>query len=101
MKLTKKLEAEILEVNSIYWESFVKGDWKKIVSLLDDNITMIGSAEHEVFHHKKLAAKFFKDSLADIAGKIELRNKKTELVPAGPVVIINEQVDLYISTGGQ
>jgi hypothetical protein len=44
MKLTRKLEREILQVNTAYWSSYIKGNWKKTASFLDQNMQMIGSA---------------------------------------------------------
>ncbi len=98
MKLTKKLEAEILEVNKAYWESYINGSWKKSASFLDDNIKMIGSTEDEVYYNKKEATKFFKNTAKEVKGSIEMRSRKIEVIPVAPYIMLNEETDLYIKT---
>ena len=99
MKLTKKLEAEILQVYNAYWESYVNGTWRKSASFLDDNVKMIGSTEDEIYNNKKEATKFFKDTAKEVKGNIEMRNRKIEVIPAAPYIMLNEETDLYIKTG--
>ncbi|WP_462222741.1 nuclear transport factor 2 family protein [Ferruginibacter sp.] len=79
MKLTKKQEAEILKVYHIYWDSYLKGDVEIMHPLLADEYTQVGSAEGEVFSNKKDAVQFLYDTIDQVAGKLEMRNRKTIL----------------------
>ncbi|MFC0775384.1 ATP-binding protein [Terrimonas alba] len=99
MKLTKEIEKEVRQVYLEYWDCYKNGNWKKIASFLDNNIKMIGSTEAEVYNNKKEVIKFFKDTSAEVAGKIEFRNRKIEIIPADRHAMINEHLDLYINTG--
>src|ERR1700741_1392903 len=99
MKLTKRLEKEILRVNTTYWDSYMKGDWKKTASFLDDNITMIGSTENEVYYNKKQAARFLKGTAPEIAGNIQMRNRHVKIIPVDPHIMVNDHFDLFIKAG--
>src|SRR6187431_3630215 len=96
MKLTKKLEAEILEVYKTYWDAFLKGDIKSIASLVDDNCHVIGSSVGEVFNDKKSLLKYLKATIGQIKEKAELRNRKISVTTSGKDIMINDQSDLYI-----
>ena len=74
MKLTKKLESEILNFYNTYWDGVLKGDIDLMAACLDDDFQIIGSAEGEVFLHKKDAMQFYDATADQIAGKVELRN---------------------------
>ena len=53
MKLTKKLETEILNLYHKYWDAYLNGNMRVMSSLMDENIQMIGSGMGEVFRNKK------------------------------------------------
>ncbi len=100
MKLTKKLEAEILKVYNAYWDNYLKGDAQAIPPLLDDNYTQFGSAEGEVFYHKKDALQFIHDTIDQVAGKLEMRKRATKLEQQDNAILILEQCDLYVLADG-
>ena len=75
MKLSKKEEAAILDVYKTYFDSYIGGDIKTITSLLADDYTQIGSAEAEVFFNKKEAIQFLHQTIDQVAGKAEMRNR--------------------------
>ena len=95
MKLTKKLEAEILKIHNAYWHSYLEGDVEAIHPLLADEYTQVGSAEGEVFSNKKDAVQFLYDTINQVAGKVEMRNKKTTLEKLENAILIHEFCDLF------
>ncbi len=96
MKLTKKLETEILKVYNAYWRGYLKGDVKGMSSLLVDDYTQVGSAETEVFSNKKAAVKFLKDTIDQVAGKTEMRHRSTRIEQQGNLILLHELCDLYV-----
>jgi ketosteroid isomerase-like protein len=95
MKLTKKLEAEILKTYNSYWENYLKGDAEAMHPLLADEYTQVGSAESEVFSNKKDAVQFLYNTIDQVAGKLEMRNRKTILEQQENSILIHEFCDLY------
>jgi ketosteroid isomerase-like protein len=101
MKLTKKLEAEILEAYNTIWDAYLKGDMRLFASLLDDNCHIIGSAAGEVFDNKKSAVKYYKATSGQVTGKAEFRNRKISVMPVDNDVMVNEQSDFYLLIDNQ
>ena len=95
MKLTKKLGKEVRQVIDTYWDSYIKGDIKTTASLLDEDYTQIGSAETEVFSNKKDAVKFLRDTIDQVAGKVEMRNRITKVEPYEDFILVSDLCDLY------
>ena len=96
MKLTIKLEAEILKVYYSYWDAYLKGDMKTFASFLDKNISVYGTAVSEVFDNKKETVRFYKATADQMTGKAQFRNRKIRLQPLNDTVLTNEQCDLYV-----
>ena len=96
MKLTKQLEAEILNLYNEYWDAYLKGDIKTSTSFYDSNISVFGTAKAEIFSNKKTAVKFYKATADQMTGKAEMRKRKIVIKPAGNTIIVNEQFDLYV-----
>jgi ketosteroid isomerase-like protein len=96
MKLTKKLEKEVMQEYNAYWSGYMSGDMKAFAAFLDDDVKVIGSTEGEVFFNKKEALSFYQPTADQIAGKAELRNRIIKAEPAGDLVLITEQSDFYI-----
>ena len=44
---------------------------------MDNQYTQVGSAESEIFFDKKRAIKFLDDTINQVAGKLEMRNRET------------------------
>src|SRR5574339_1273405 len=76
MKLTKKLEAEVLKFYKTYWDAYLSGDMKTFASMLDDELTVFGTAVSEVFNNKKEAVKFYHATADQLVGKAQFRNSK-------------------------
>src|SRR6186713_1336049 len=96
MKLTKKLEAEILRAYNNIWDAYLRGDMRTFASILDENCYIIGSAAGEVFNNKKAAVKYYKSTAEQITGKAEFRNRKIKLMPVEKGVMVNENSDFYL-----
>ncbi|MGB5849905.1 MAG: nuclear transport factor 2 family protein, partial [Ignavibacteriaceae bacterium] len=95
MKLTKKLEKEVMEVYEAYWDSYLNGDVAAISTLLDESYTQVGSAETEVFANKKDAVQFLHDTIDQVAGKLEMRNRSTRLEKQNNFLLFHELCDIY------
>lgn len=96
MKLTKKLEAEVLKIYHAFWDAYLIGDFKKFATYLDENTTVFGTAQGEVFTSKKEAVKFYKATADQMTGKAEFRKRRIRLKAVGGTVVTNEQCDLYV-----
>ena len=99
MKLTKKLEKEIMQVYNAYWENYLKGDVEAMHPLLAGDYTQVGSAGGEVFSNKKDAVQFLYDTIDQVAGKLEMRNRSTTLEQQDNLILIHELCDLYALDG--
>ena len=97
---TKQGEAEARKAHDLYWKSYIVGDTDTLASLLDAHYTQIGSVENEVFFNKKDAVKFVVNTIDQVAGNVEMRNRKTKAVPVNGFILINEQCDLYVLIEG-
>ncbi len=100
MKLTKKLETAILKTYNSYWENYLNGDVEAMHPLLADEYTQVGSAEGEVFSNKKDAVQFLYDTIDQVAGKLEMRNRKTTLEQQENAILIHEFCDLFALANG-
>ena len=96
MKLSKKLEADIKQLNENYWQSYLKGDMELMASFLDDDFKVIGSSENEVFFTKKEAMNFYATTADQVAGKVELRNRIIKIEPVDDFILITEQIDMFV-----
>ena len=96
MKLTKKLEAEILKTYNDVWDAYLRGDMRTFASILDENCYIIGSAAGEIFNNKKAAVKYYKSTAEQITGKAEFRNRKINVMPADKGFMVNEVSDFYL-----
>lgn len=96
MKLTKKLEAEIVKVYNSMWKAYLHGDMKTFASCLHKNFKVIGTGENEIFNSKKAAIKFYADTADQITGLVQMRNRNIHLMPVEDNVMITEQCDAFV-----
>lgn len=96
MKLSKDQETEITKVYKTYFDSYVNGDAGTIADLLDDDYNQIGSADGEVFYNKKDALKFLHDTIDQVAGKTQLRNREIRVDPLGGYYLVTDLFDIYV-----
>ena len=84
-----------MQVYEAYWAEYLNGNVDAMQSLLDDSYTQIGSAAGEVFVSKKEAVQFLVDTIDQVAGKLEMRNRSTKLESQDHLILIHEVCDLY------
>lgn len=101
MKLNKDLEQKLLKLYNAYWDSYLAGDIETMGSLMDHNISVIGSTEGEIFFSKKDVMKFYTDTAAHIAGTTQMRNRKITIEAADKLIFYIEQLEIYILIDGQ
>ena len=101
MKLTEQSESEIRAVIDTYWASYTNGDVDAMIPLLDDDYTQVGSAEGEVFSNKGDAVQFLFDTIHEVAGNAELRNRITTIEPFSDLVLVSDLCDLYVISGDE
>jgi len=101
MHLTKTQEGELLQVYGMYFDSYMKGDVKTVATLLDDEYSQIGSAESEVFFNKEDAIQFLNNTIHQVAGNLEMRNRIVKVEQQGNVFMIHKLSDLYALAGDE
>jgi len=101
MKLTRKTEKEVRQVYTAYWDNYFRGKVRAFASLLDDQFRLIGTSESEIIHNKAEAMRWFKAQTKEIVGKGELKKRKITLSALDGLVLVSEQSDLYILSGGK
>ncbi|MEJ0106074.1 MAG: nuclear transport factor 2 family protein [Bacteroidota bacterium] len=79
-----------------YWEGYLKGDVKNMASLLAKGYTQVGSAEGEVFFTKKEAVRFLYDTIDQVAGKLDMRNRDIKIEVLDDLILVNELADIYV-----
>ncbi len=95
MKLSKQQKMSAMKAYNAYWDNYLKGDVEAMASLLSNKYTQVGSAETEVFFNKKDAVKFLYDTIDQVAGKLELRNRSIKLEKQTNFLLFHELCDLY------
>ncbi|MCB9211276.1 MAG: nuclear transport factor 2 family protein [Ignavibacteriales bacterium] len=96
MKITKKMEAEIKYAMNDYWESYLSGNLDHWASYLVNDYKNIGTTEAEIWNSKKEIYDYSISVLDQMVGFTELRNKKTEIIPYDPYIMVHEYLDIYI-----
>ncbi|MCB0742330.1 MAG: SpoIIE family protein phosphatase [Ignavibacteriae bacterium] len=96
MKITKKIEAEIKFAMNDYWESYLSGNLDHWASYLVNDYKNIGTTEAEIWNSKKEIYDYSTSVLDQMVGFTELRNKKTEIIPYDPYIMVHEYIDIYI-----
>jgi signal transduction histidine kinase/DNA-directed RNA polymerase subunit N (RpoN/RPB10) len=96
MKLTKKLEAEIKQVMTTYWESYVQGDLRTWASFLTKNYRNIGTTQEEIWNTKTEIVDYTNAIIDQMVGMAEFRNKQVHIIPYDPYFMVHELGDLYI-----
>ena len=94
MEISKQ-QNDARQVHELYWKSYITGDINTLASLLDEHYTQVGSVEGEVFHNKKDAVRFIEETIDQINGKVDMRNRITTLDKINNLILISERCDLY------
>jgi serine phosphatase RsbU (regulator of sigma subunit)/ketosteroid isomerase-like protein len=95
MRITKTLEKEVKKVYEAYFDNYIKGNVDAITFMLDDEYNQIGSAESEVFFNKKDAVKFLYDTIDQVAGITEIRNRILKVEPIEDLILVTDLFDIY------
>ncbi|CAM3303292.1 nuclear transport factor 2 family protein [Aequorivita lipolytica] len=95
MKLTKKIETEVLKVYDTWLHSYLNGDVATYDSYLDEEYHFIGSTNNEEFLNRKATTKFFYDTAEQLAGKCDLRNETRTLEQFGELIFITHFFDAW------
>ena len=95
MNQAEALKLEILKLHDLYWFSYLKGDISVMADLLSEEYTQIGSAEREVFFNKNEALQFLYETIHQVAGKFEMRNRNTSIELLNDTFIVYELCDAY------
>ena len=95
MKLTKKIESEVLEVYDTWLHSYLNGDVQTYNSYLDDAYHFIGSTHNEEFLNRKDTTQFFTNTAEQLAGKCDLRNEIRTIEMFGEIVFITHVFDAW------
>ena len=101
MKLSKKLEAEVLKAYKAYWDAYLKGDMKTFASMLADDLTVFGTAVSEVFNNKKETLRFYKATADQLVGKAQFRSRQINVQAVDNNILVNEQSDFYFLMDGK
>ncbi len=96
MKITKKIEVEILQVMEDYWSSYLNGDLQNWASYLPDDYRNIGTTKAEIWNSKKEIVDFTEKVLDQTVGMAETRNKKTQVIPYDPYIMVHVLGNLYV-----
>ncbi len=96
MKISKQQESEARKAYEVYFDSYIEGDIGRIKSMLVNNYNQIGSAESEVFFNKQDALKFLNDTIDQVAGKTEMRNRTIKIDPLKDYILVTDLFDIYI-----
>lgn len=96
MKLTKQIETEVRQVVDAYWTNYLKGNVEALICMLDDSFTQVGSAVGEVFLNKNNAVQFIYDTIDQIAGKVDIRNRNTSIHTYENLILVIDLFDLYV-----
>jgi hypothetical protein len=76
MKLTKKIETEVIKVYKTFWDQLLNADTIGMYKILDTKFRQTGTTDGEVFFSKADALDFINITADQIVGNIELRNRK-------------------------
>lgn len=87
-----------MRVYDSYFSNYIKGDVKAVAKVLDDDYSQVGSAESEVFFNKKDAVKFLHDTMDQVAGKVQMRNREIRVEPHKEFVLVLDLSDVYVRT---
>ncbi len=96
MKLSKQLESEARHAYEVYFDSYIKGDIDSIKSMLVNNYNQIGSAESEVFFNKQEALKFLHETIDQVSGKTEIRNRTIKIDSLKDYILVTDLFDIYV-----
>ena len=96
MRISKDQDAAAIEAYRIYFDSYIDGDVNAIAAMLNDDYTQIGSAESEVFFNKQEALQFLNQTIGQVAGRAEIRNRVIRSEWLREYVMVIDLFDMYV-----
>ena len=100
MQQIKQIEAEALQAYHTFWKANLAADMEIFASYLEDDFSIFGSANGEVFFNKQQAVGFYTDTADQMKGKIDLRNRDISVQAIDSrSVVVREQSDVYALIG--
>jgi signal transduction histidine kinase len=100
MELTEQTEADVRHVVDAFWTTYLEGDLEALIPLLGDDFTQVGSADGEVFFDKTSAVQFIYDTIDQISGKVDIRDRSTRFFAYGDSVFVIDLFNLYVLSDG-
>ncbi|MDW5290578.1 response regulator [Formosa sp. PL04] len=97
----EELKIEILKLHDLYWSSYLKGNISVMTDLMTEDYIQIGSAEREIFFNKNDAVQFLYETIDQVAGKFEMRNRNTSVEFLNDTFIVYELCDAYALVDGE
>ncbi|MES2883140.1 MAG: nuclear transport factor 2 family protein, partial [Bacteroidota bacterium] len=79
-----------------YWHSYLTGDLKTWASFLPSHYKNIGTTQEEIWSSKKAIVNYSNKIAYQLTGMAQLRNKKVEIIPYDPYIMVHELGDMYI-----
>ena len=101
MKLTKKIEQEVLKVYNTGWDAYMKGDLTTHSTCLSSKFKIIGTTEGENFNNKQAWLAFCKKTIHQVVGVAQMRNRKIKLDAVGDGVMVVENSNIYVLIEGK
>lgn len=99
MRVSKKIEKEVLQVYDTWLDSYLNGDVTTYDFYFDDDFHFIGSTNNEEFLSRTDTTKFFGDTAAQLAGKCDLRNETRIIEKFEECVFITHLFDAWFLNG--
>ncbi|MBC6365425.1 ATP-binding protein [Algoriphagus sp. AK58] len=96
MKVQQLVDLESLEVYHSFWDHYLRGEIEEISSLLGSSYTQVGSLETDDFFNKKDAIRFLQDTIDQMAGKVEMRNRHLRFQTLDHLILVHERCDLFV-----
>jgi hypothetical protein len=96
MGLSKQEESAIIDIYTTYFDNYVKGDVEGLAGLLEDGYTQIGSAESEVFFNKQEALQFIYDTIDQVKGKADFRNRSIKCKQIKDYILVIDLWDMFV-----
>ena len=96
MKISKKLQSEIISFMDRYWDSYIKDDFRKWVSFLSVSYKNIGTTKQTIGKNKKEIMKFTGEIDGEMVDKFEIRGKQTDIFEMTPYIMVQEVGDVYL-----
>jgi ketosteroid isomerase-like protein len=101
MKLTKQVEAEVMQVYDTWLNSYLSGDVEVYDSFFNDDYRFIGSTNNEEFLSRNDTTKFFRATADQLADKTEIRNSTKTIKQFGDLIFITQLLDAWFLNGAE